>query len=125
VIVLDASAVLALLLKEPGARRVEDELPDSAISAATLTEIITKAMKRGITSDAAYSAVVDWGIQIVPVDTTQARIAAEISKAPKELDLSMGDRLCIALAIAQRAKLMTSDGGILQLDAGILFVRFR
>jgi ribonuclease VapC len=125
VIVLDASAVLALLFDEAGADRVRAALDDAAISAATLTEIITKALRRGISSDDAYFAILDWDIEIVPVDTPQARVAAEMSKAPRELDLSMGDRLCIALALIMDVGLMTSDRGILRLDAGIPYARFR
>lgn len=124
-IVLDASALLALLLKETGADRVRAELSGSAISAATLTEVLTKGLKRGIAPDQSYPAIIEWGVQIVPVDTAQARIAAELAKAPRQLDLSLGDRLCIALAIARRCDLMTSDGGILRLEADVSFKRFR
>ncbi len=124
-IVLDASAVLALLLKETGAEQVRAALPRSAISAATLTEILSKGLKRGISPGESYPAIVAWGIQIIPVDIAQARIAAELAKAPKQLDLSLGDRLCIALAMLRQCELMTSDGGILRLEADVSFKRFR
>lgn len=124
-IVLDASAVLALLLRETGAEHVRAALPRSAISAATLTEILSKGLKRGIAPDESYAAIVAWGIQIISVDISQARVAAELAKAPKQLDLSLGDRLCIALAMVRRWELMTSDGGILRLEADVSFKRFR
>ncbi len=124
-IVLDASALLALLLKEKGAGRVQAELRNSVISAATLAEVLTKGLKRGVPPGEAYPAIVEWGVQIVAVDTAQARIAAELARAPKELDLSLGDRLCIALAIVRGCELMTSDGGILRLEADVSFKKFR
>ena len=124
-IVLDASAILAVILKEPGAARVEAAFDHAVISAATLTEILTKTYQRGLDSEGSYRRILNFGINIVPVTTKQARIAAEISRAPRELDLSLGDRLCIALAISLNCELMTSDRGMSEFKAGIPVTRFR
>ena len=124
-IVLDASAILAVILSEPGADRVEAAFDQAVISAATLTEILTKTYQRGLDSEGSYRRIVNFGIGIVPVTTKQARIAAEISRAPCRLNLSLGDRLCIALAISLDCELLTSDGGIEKFKAGIPVTRFR
>lgn len=124
-IVLDSSAVLAVLFREPGAVRVQASFGEAVISAASLTEVLTKAIQRGIPSTAAYPAFQDFGIRVMPVDVIQARIAAEISQAPRELDLSLGDRLCLALAIVLDCELITSDRGIEGFKAGIPITLFR
>lgn len=124
-IVLDASAVLAVLLRERGAERVQQAFASAGISAATLAEILSKAARRGIPFDEAYSAILDFGIEILPVTTLHARIAGEISRAPRELDLSLGDRLCIALAISMNCELLTSDEGMSKFLAGVPITRFR
>ncbi|HWA90141.1 MAG TPA: type II toxin-antitoxin system VapC family toxin [Rhizomicrobium sp.] len=111
-IVLDSSAFLAVILEERGADRVEAALPGAVMSAATLAEVLSKAQQRGLSTDGSYKRVVNFGIRVMPVNTLHARIAAEISRAPRELDLSLGDRLCLALAIVLECGLVTSDRGM-------------
>jgi PIN domain nuclease of toxin-antitoxin system len=125
VIVLDSSAILAVILGEPGADRVESAFARAVISAATLAEILTKPHQRGLDSDGSYKRIVNFGISIVPVTMLQARIAGEISRAPRRLDLSLGDRLCIALAISLNCELLTSDRGMAEFAAGIPIRLFR
>jgi ribonuclease VapC len=125
VIVLDSSAILAVLLAEPGARNVVSSFPEGVLSAASLAEILSKAQQKGINSEDAYDRIVAYGLRIVPVETQHARIAAKISLAPRELDLSLGDRLCIALALALKCELLTSDRGMLRLPVGIPIRSFR
>ncbi len=54
--VLDASAVLALLLAEPGADQVAATLPGALLSAVNLAEIITKLCERGMPAAQAHRA---------------------------------------------------------------------
>jgi len=125
VIVLDSSAILAVLLAERGADKVISHFAEGVISAATLAEILSKAEQKGLASEAAYDRIVAFGLGIAPVETVHARIAAKIALAPRELDLSLGDRLCIALAIALRCELLTSDRGMARFHAGIPIRSFR
>jgi PIN domain nuclease of toxin-antitoxin system len=125
VIVLDSSAVLAVLLEEPGADRVEAAFEKGVVSSATLAEILAKAVQRGFDLQGAYENVVGFGLEIHPVEEAHAILAAEISKAPRELDLSLGDRLCIALAMTLGVELLTSDTGMSRYDAGIPITKFR
>ena len=46
-VVLDASALLALLLAEPGAARVAALLPDATVSAVNLSEVVAKLAEHG------------------------------------------------------------------------------
>ena len=125
-IVLDSSAVLAVILDEPGADRVEAAFAQSVISAASLAEILTKVVRRGLDPGGAYAMIGGFGLEVHPVEEELAVLAAEIySKAAAALDLSLGDRLCIALAMTLRCEVLTSDGGMLQYDAGIPITPFR
>jgi ribonuclease VapC len=125
VIVLDSSALLVVILKERGADRVSEALSEAVISAATLTEILSKSHQRGLSTDGSYRRILKFGIEIAPVTALHARIAGEISRAPHELDLSLGDRLCIALAIALDCELLTSDRGMAEFAAGVPVTLFR
>ncbi len=125
-IVLDSSAVLAVILNEKGADRVKAAFPQSVMSAASLAEILTKAVQRGMDLYGAHAMIAGFGIEVRPVEEEHALLAAHIfSRAPRELDLSLGDRLCLALAIALRCELLTSDGGMLRYDAGVPITNFR
>lgn len=124
-IVLDSSALLAVLLDERGAENVVATFADAVISAAMLAEVLGKLEQKGFASEDEYRRIVAFGIGILPLDVTQARIAAKIALAPRELDLSLGDRLCIALAIQRNSTLLTSDRGMLQFEAGIPIRSFR
>ncbi len=46
--VLDSSAVLALLLNEPGADKVKAVLPDAFLSAVNFAEVISRLCERGV-----------------------------------------------------------------------------
>ena len=46
-VVLDASALLALLNDEPGAGEVEKTVPGAIISAVNLSEVVAKLAERG------------------------------------------------------------------------------
>jgi PIN domain nuclease of toxin-antitoxin system len=124
-IVLDSSALLAVLLRESGAEAVKSVFPEAVISAASLAEILAKAERKNIPSETAYEAIAAFGIGVVPVDTLHARISAKIFLAPRELDLSFGDRLCIALAMTLRCALLTADRGMAKFPAGVPIRTFR
>ncbi len=123
--VLDSSALLAVLLGETGSDRVVAILPGAAMSAANLAEVLTKVEQRGLDSEAAYGHVLALGVQIIPVEPLHARLAAKISRAPRSLNLSLGDRLCIALAIALGSEVLTSDRAMAQFRAGTNVHLFR
>ncbi|HEY1630075.1 MAG TPA: PIN domain-containing protein [Rhizomicrobium sp.] len=124
-IVLDSCALLAVLLGERGAQNVADVFPQAVISAVTLAEVLSKAEQRGLDSEQAHETIMAFGIGVLPVEALHARIAAKISRAPRKLDLSLGDRLCMALAIAQGVEFMTSDSGIAAFRDQISIKSFR
>lgn len=105
--VLDASAVLALLGGETGKDVVGAELAsgDCVMSAANWSEVWQKARHRELPFAAlrALAEIVD----IVPVDRSQAELAAALWSASPHL--SLADRLCLALAREQGRVAMTAD----------------
>ncbi len=86
-IVLDSSALLAVILNEKGADRVKAAFPQSVISAASLAEILTKAVQRGFDLYGAHAAISGFGLDVRPVEEEHALLAAHIFwRAPRELD---------------------------------------
>ena len=117
--VLDASALLAVVLQEPGAARVEQEiLDDSFIGAVNFAEVVTTMLVRG-SSEADVRAILgNISVEIVPFDEELAYRAGLLRPATRAAGLSLGDRACLALAERLSLPAMTSDRvwATLQLD---------
>lgn len=124
-IVLDSSALLAIALEEPGASSVQAVAREAALSSANLAEILTVVERNGGDSEQIFLDIVALGVEITPVSTAHARMAAQIWKKYPRLNLSLGDRLCLALAFDLRADVLTSDREMTKTDLGIHVALFR
>lgn len=127
-VVLDSSAILAILHQEPGAEFFAthlDLLNNSAISAVNVAEAYGKLVGRGMDSDEAWDALTAPLPNIVPFDQEQARIAGWLLPQTRSLGLSLGDRACLALGIALKAPVYTADRAwkSLKLDVKIHVIR--
>jgi PIN domain nuclease of toxin-antitoxin system len=109
-VVLDASAILALLNDEPGAEKITPELLSRATaSAVNLAEVQTILVREGGDPDESWALAVDPISDVEPFTVEQARIAGTLIQKTRSLGLSLGDRACLALAIALDAPVYTTD----------------
>ena len=108
-VVMDASAVLALLNQETGYKLVEQHLPESMISTVNLSEVVTILIDIGITRSDAETTVNELIKEIIVFDQQQAFIAAELRKSTKSYGLSLGDRACLALSQIKKLPALTAD----------------
>jgi PIN domain nuclease of toxin-antitoxin system len=118
-IVLDASALMAVLREEPGAAAVEAVLDHAAISAVNLSEVQAKLVERGTASDLAWSSLVDLDLEVIDFDAAQARVAGDLRRLTRAQGLSLGDRACLALAQTLGLSAMTADRAWTGLEVGI------
>jgi PIN domain nuclease of toxin-antitoxin system len=119
-IVLDASAVLALLQDEPGADAVEDAIEDGTIiSAVNLTEVLAKMVDAGATTDAAADLIVSLFVEIKPFGLESAREAARIREASPSSGLSLGDLACLSLGRLLELPVITADRAWLRAAATV------
>ena len=118
-VVLDSSAVLAAINGEAGAERVEDALPGGAISAANFSEVLSKLVDKGHDDGEAVAALDALPLTVLPLDAVQARRAGLLRRQTRRLGLSLGDRVCLALAVELRLPVVTADRVWAQLDLGI------
>ena len=107
--VLDSSALLALLLNEPGADLVAGYFPDVCMSAVNLAEVIAKLCERGMPPEDARQAVANTGIDVVAFDEHQAHHTGALRSATRAFGLSLGDRACLALAQSRGLPAVTAD----------------
>jgi ribonuclease VapC len=108
-IVLDASALLALLNQENGYEKVETALPNSMISSVNYSETIAVLSKLGVPEEEAKELTHSIIPDIIPFDTEQAHTAAILRKQTQSHGLSLGDRACLALAEKFKARVLTAD----------------
>ena len=117
--VLDASAVLAVILGERGADRILEKLPGGVIGAVNLAEIVAKLQERGVPDAEIDRDVAELGLSIVPFDAAQAMAAGKLRARTRSRGLSLGDRACLALAMARSAPAVTVDRGWESLGIGV------
>jgi ribonuclease VapC len=109
-VVLDASAILALLNDEPGSGKLTPELLSRATtSAVNLAEVQTILVREGGDPDECWALAVDPIPEVEPFTAEHARIAGTLIQETSSLGLSLGDRACLALAIALDAPVYTTD----------------
>jgi PIN domain nuclease of toxin-antitoxin system len=107
--VLDASAVLAFLRREPGEDVVGQVMPRSLLSTVNLTEVVSKLIERGATAPAALQMAHSLPYQIVPHDEHLAADAGVLWGETRSTGLSLGDRACLALARREGLPALTAD----------------
>ena len=108
-VVLDASAVLALLLGEPGADTVKAALDGAAIGAVNLAEVVSHYAKLGAGRADIQALLRPLPIHIAPVDAALSYEAGMLRPITLEGGLSLGDRYCLALAKRENAKALTAE----------------
>lgn len=108
-IVLDASALLAMLNDEPGGDKVADVIGRTCISAVNFAEVVSHFIYLGMPEDAADAMLRPLPVVIEPVDRDLAIIAGNLRASTAMAGLSLGDRFCLALAIRDKLPAWTAD----------------
>jgi len=109
-VVLDASALLAILNQEPGAERMTPELLSAAAtSTVNLAEVHGKLVGRGLNADEAWEATLSPIRETVAFTSDHARLTGDLAVQTRALGLSLGDRACLALGLALKAPVYTAD----------------
>jgi ribonuclease VapC len=117
--VLDASALLALIWSESGGEKVADIVDQSKISAVNLAEVCSKLSDRGVTGNAVHALLAGVPIHVEAFDQAQAIACGDLRHKTRRLGLSLGDRACLVLAIAEGASAVTADRSWKGLDLDI------
>ena len=105
---LDASALLALVFREPGHEQVAEALP-AAISTVNLTEVVSKLRDRGVPPEEAVAIHLEAGIDVVPFGVEAALRAGLLRDLTRPYGLSLGDRCCLATAQIEGFSILTAD----------------
>lgn len=107
-VVLDSSALIAIIKLEPGAETAEEELDGGYVSTVILAECLTKLANQGFRAADAERRFRAAGIRIEPFTEADVRITLSLHALAYE-DISLADRMCLALAIRLGLPCLTGD----------------
>jgi ribonuclease VapC len=107
--VLDASAILALLLGEPGADKVKAGLDGSLMTTVNFAEVVGHYAKLGVARHDIEMLLRSLPIRLVPVDAVLSYDAGMLRPITLEGGLSLGDRYCLALAKREGLPALTAE----------------
>lgn len=119
-VVFDSSAMLALIQGEPGADKLTDEILDRAVaSAVNLAEVQSKLVKASNDPDQSWAATLSTITDVEPYTGNHAKIAGDLIAKTAKYGLSLGDRSCLALAIALKAPVYTTEQAWKNIKVGV------
>lgn len=118
-VVLDSSALLALLLDEPGATTVEPVVRGAEVSIVNLCEVLTKAVEAGGNVEGTKAILLSYGITVMAFHEAQAMEAARLRPLTMHLGLSLGDRACLAQGHISALPILTADRQMAKADIGV------
>jgi ribonuclease VapC len=107
--VIDASAVLAVVLAEPGAELVKARGRRNAVSTVNVAEIRSRLVDLGFAQEDADEALALVKFEEYDFTSEQARTVATLRAQTRQAGLSIGDRACLALASELGAVALTAD----------------
>jgi PIN domain nuclease of toxin-antitoxin system len=108
-VVLDASALLAVMNSEPGADIVRASLVGALMSAVNYSEVMKKTIERSVAVDKLHALIKTASIDIIPFDALLAEASAELYPATKAHGMSFADRACLALGIQRKLLVLTAE----------------
>ena len=108
-VVLDASAVLALVRDEPGADKVAPHIGRATISAVNLQEVIKELLLSGLDEPTTRELLDELRLDVRAHDTEAAYAAAALHAQTRQYGRGLGDRSCLALAVQLGVPALTAD----------------
>jgi PIN domain nuclease of toxin-antitoxin system len=112
--VVDSSALIAFLRREPGAEVVRAILRSGALmSAINVSEVLATLATPENAADAVFhdlnTRLFGDSLRIVPFDAALALATARLRPLTRSRGLSLGDRACLALAQLSQGFALTAD----------------
>jgi PIN domain nuclease of toxin-antitoxin system len=125
IIIVDASAILALLKQEPFNKVEPRRLFRATISAVNLSEVLERLCAGGLNQLEADEAVAALNLRVADFDALQARLTAYLRPRTRRAGLSLGDRACLALGVHLGRPVVTADRAWARVDVGVEVVLIR
>lgn len=116
---LDTSAIIALLKKEPGYEILEDVIANSSMSSVNLSELVAVLARSGVPEEEIDEIITDIVPEIIPFSENLSIKTGKLISVTKEYGLSLGDRACIATGSYYNMEIYTKDSIWLNLTENV------
>ena len=108
--VLDASALLSMVLDERGHERVDRILDRSRIHAVNLAEVVGRLVRSGMPAERAVATLQELHLEVEEeFGARQAGFCGALLGTRRDLGLSLGDCVCLTTAAWLGAVAVTAD----------------
>lgn len=118
-VILDASAMLALIFNERGAESVIPYARGSQLLAINFSEVVARVLDIDGNSVRAEAAADRLEIEIIPFNRALARATALLKSRTASIGASLADRSCLAFAMTTKLPVLTADKRWSELDLGL------
>lgn len=118
-LLLDASALLALVFEEPGAETVLAVLDLAAIGAVNQAEVIELAARRGLDPARAAAWAEELSLPVIGLTAPMGARAGALLAAFRRRGLSLGDAACLGTAAVLGWPVLTADRLWAELETGV------
>lgn len=108
-VVLDASALIALLKGEKGSAKVAGAIAGARVSSVNYAEVVSHFIHAGMPANEVDAMLQPLPMDVVVVDAALAILAGRLRAVTAEAKLSLGDRFCLALAQREGLPVWTSN----------------
>jgi len=109
-VVLDSSAILAVIHQEPGCEKLPGPLLETAaVSTVNLAEVQSKLVLTGWDPEHAWEDATSTIREIFAFSPEHAKKIGTLVAQTRQAGLSLGDRACLALALELNAPVFTAD----------------
>ena len=108
-VLVDASAVLAVILGERGGAEIAGLLNGARISAVNLSEIYRRLGDGEMPFDEILAVVALLNLEVVMFGERQAVETARLMALTRHIGASFADRACLALALESQLPVLTAD----------------
>jgi ribonuclease VapC len=116
IVVVDASAVVAVIREERGALFISKQINKAVISTVNLQEVVKILLTHKFPMNILQDIIDDLNLDIRPHTIDDAYAAASLFQATKIYGCGLGDRTCMALAIKEKVPVITTDQSWAKLD---------
>lgn len=118
-VILDSSAVLALLNGKRGGDAVRAMLGQATMCAVNVAEVVTRLARAGEERATIRQLLDLLNLTVADFDSDLAEDAGMLVAKTAKAGLSLGDRACLALAARESLPVLTTDRAWSSLDIGV------
>jgi PIN domain nuclease of toxin-antitoxin system len=115
---IDASVLLALVMGEPMAAHARRACEGGTLSTVNHAEVLSRLRDYDLPDLAYRELLVALEVELLPLDADGSTAIAELRPATRSAGLSLGDRACLATALAGDGVALTCDRAWADLDVG-------